>query len=89
MHSERKTGRPQEMRSRVARYRKEPVGFADHQVGCRILTNPFFLPREQWIPAPASWAANIVVGKTYDAQEGDGRLLWEAIISRVPLAGLV
>lgn len=70
----------EEMRGRIARYRRVPQGDrSDFAIGCRILTDPFFLPREQWIPVPASWSRNIVKFKRYSTDEEDGRRLWEAV----------
>lgn len=80
------------MRDRVARYRRESENrLSDYQIGCRLLEQPFFWSREHWVPVPASWAPSIQVGKTFDTAEGDGRLLWDAVQSRlaatVPLTG--
>jgi putative restriction endonuclease len=70
----------QEMRGRIARYRRVPADArSDFTIGSRILTDPFFLPREQWIPVPASWSPNIVTLKTYSTGEEEGRALWEAV----------
>src|SRR5262249_18781460 len=49
----------------------------------RILTQPFFLPEERWIPVPASWAANIVSFKRYSTEELDGLALWNAVQGRM------
>ncbi len=72
-----------EMQARIAHYRRD-AGRAheDFHIGCRILESPFFFPREQWIPVPADWSRNIVVGKTYDTGEAEGMRLWEAIQER-------
>jgi len=51
----------------------------DPQIGCIILNQPFFLPEEQWIDIPADWSKNIVVGKTYDSNNGPGKYLWEKV----------
>ena len=75
----------EEMRARIAKYRR--AGRDDRsnfQIGCRILTDPFFLPREQWIEVPSSWAPNIVTFKTYSTDDEEGRRLWEAV--QTPLA---
>ena len=72
-----------EMRRRIAFYRGVPDDRRqDYAIGCRVLTQPFFLPEDQWIPVPASWSPRIQQGRTYDAEEGDGKLLWEAVIDR-------
>jgi putative restriction endonuclease len=44
-----------------------------------VLAEPFFLPREAWIPVPENWAPNIVQGKTYDTAAADGLALWSAV----------
>ena len=50
----------QEMRIRIARYRKiDSSDRSDFEIGCRILTQPFFFPERDWIPAPSSWSPNI------------------------------
>lgn len=63
---------------RIRRYRRGVAG-PSPTIGCNILTEPFFLPREQWIPAPASWAPNIVQGKTYDTGDKEGAELFDAV----------
>jgi len=46
----------QEMRSRIARYRHlDPADRSDFEIGCRVLTQPFFFEESDWIPVPASW----------------------------------
>ena len=68
-----------EMRSRIARYRREPADpKAEYQIGCRILVQPVFLEDSRWIAVPDSWSSNTVVGKTYDTDSADGRRLWDA-----------
>jgi putative restriction endonuclease len=72
-----------EMRKRIAYYRGQPDNPRnDYMIGCRILTQPFFFPEQQWIPIPATWSPHIQQGRTYDALQGDGRQLWEAVMAR-------
>jgi putative restriction endonuclease len=72
----------QEMRIRLARYRKTAVDpRADYTIGCILLEQPFFLMEEDWIPVPADWSRNIVRGKGYDAQQGEGRRLWDRLVA--------
>jgi putative restriction endonuclease len=79
----------EEMRRRIARYRTETPSYGvDPTIGCRILTSPFFWPREEWLPVPASWSSNIVVGRGYDASELDGAMLWEAVLERSQIGAL-
>jgi putative restriction endonuclease len=70
-----------EMRRRIAFYRgiqDDPRD--DYRIGCRILTQPFFFTEDHWIPVPASWSRHIQQGRKYNADEADGRQLWEAIM---------
>jgi putative restriction endonuclease len=55
----------------------------DPMIGCTVLAEPFFFPREQWIPVPKDWSANIVVGKTYEATSAAGSALWAEIEHRL------
>lgn len=74
-----------EMRSRIARYRRDDALLdpnTDPEIGCRVLTQPFFWPREQWLRVPQSFARNIVTGKRYDTDDAEGRYLWDAIAYR-------
>lgn len=76
-----------EMRARIAKYRRaDPGDRSDFVIGCRILTQPFFLPERSWIPVPASWAPNIVSFKGYSTDEPDGRRLWESVQAAIPAA---
>jgi putative restriction endonuclease len=70
-----------EMRARLARYRRAAVDpLADYSVGCIMLEQPFFLEEQDWIPAPADFARNLVQGKTYDLATGEGKRLWERVL---------
>lgn len=53
------------------------------QLGCTILVEPFFWPRELWIPGPADWSRNIVTGKTYDVHAPSGAALWQQVRTRL------
>jgi putative restriction endonuclease len=66
----------QEMRVRIARYRRAPSPSAadDYQIGCILLESPVFFDRADWIPLP-DWKREIVRGRGYDS-EGDGREIW-------------
>ena len=71
----------EELKKRIRKYRPGDVAI-DPLIGCNILNEPFFLPRESWIPSPPSFALNIVSGKSYLAESEEGAALW----SRVALA---
>ena len=74
----------QEMRARIAKYRRmDPDDRSDFPIGCRILTQPFFLDEPDWIPVPANWSPNIVSFKTYNTGDAEGLALWEAVNDRL------
>ncbi|MGD0236530.1 MAG: HNH endonuclease [Syntrophorhabdales bacterium] len=56
----------------------------DPEIGCIILNQPFFIPREHWIPAPGDWKPAIQTGKTYDDKETCGKRLWESVAPWIP-----
>ena len=73
-----------EMRARIGRYRKtNPADRSDFEIGCRILTQPFFFEEHDWVPVPTSWSPNIVSFKTYNTGDDEGLNLWEAINERL------
>ena len=79
----------QEMRARIAKYRhSDSSDRSDFEVGCRILTQPFFFEEANWVPVPASWSPNIVSFKTYNTGDAEGLALWEAISDRRSANGL-
>jgi putative restriction endonuclease len=55
----------------------------DPKIGCIILTAPFFLSRENWIPTPEDFKSSIVQGKTYDEATETGRSLFAQLEAAV------
>lgn len=69
-----------ELNERIYKYKKtnrllEP----DPQIGCIILSKPFFFDEEDWIPVPGNWNKSIVQGKTYDTSDYFGKLLYNQV----------
>ena len=64
----------------IRRYR-EPRGTIqpDPNIGCIVLTEPFFFGEADWIPVPEDWHPSIVQGKTYDTEEPSGAALWDKV----------
>ncbi len=78
------------MRARVLHYldRNSPAGTArrpnmDPVIGCRTILEPVFLPPDLWVNRPKDWAPNIVSGKVYDLEVGEGRRIWQECLDRV------
>lgn len=78
-----KNGAPtfEEMWDRIGRYAKRP-GDPAHRIGCIMVADPIFLPREQWIAQPRDWKPNIVSGAGIDLARGEGLRIWEACLAR-------
>jgi putative restriction endonuclease len=69
-----------DMRERIKKLRhNRNLQDEDYNIGCIILEQPFFFERDLWIPSPADWKPNIVQGKTYDLQQGHGKVLFETL----------
>ncbi|MDA0244591.1 MAG: HNH endonuclease [Chloroflexi bacterium] len=49
------------------------------EIGCIILSNPFFFPEHLWVPQPTNWSSNIVTGKTYNTANNYEAEYWEKI----------
>ena len=74
------------MRQTIVALRRDtsPLGAReDPVIGCRILTEPFFWPRDMWIPVPESFSRNIVVGKGYTTDTPEGLRLWDDVSARL------
>ena len=80
-----KNGAPslESLRTLITKFRSTKPPEHDPVIGCTILTDPFFLRREDWIPAPSNWAASIVQGKSYDSGESVGQEVWMAVHERL------
>lgn len=51
----------------------------DPQIGCIVLTSPFFFKCSDWIPVTEDWKPNIVQGKSYDTNDFVGRRLLQQV----------
>lgn len=79
-----------ELRARIARYKGvvDPADRSDFEIGCRILTQPFFWEEADWVPVPASWSKNTVAFKTYSTADADGLELWNTVNERLKRTSL-
>jgi putative restriction endonuclease len=53
------------------------------EIGCTVLANSFFLQHEDWIAIPSGFASNIVRGKFFESDSGDGAAIWAALEARL------
>lgn len=77
------TGSLTELKKLIAKNAKHEVT-DDTRIGCIILDEPFFLPRNLWVTAPEDWAAQIVAGKFYETTSAIGSRLWRDVQARLP-----
>ena len=74
-----------EMRARISQYRQTDLDSrSDFEIGCRILTQPFFLEEPEWIDVPSDWGQNTVRFKTYTTSDRTGAILWELASRHLP-----
>ncbi len=69
----------QEMEARLntIRVQNDIRGSGDlKQIGCIILADAVFFPREMWIPQPTDWGRQNMRYKGYDLTEGEGLRIW-------------
>lgn len=55
---------------------------SDPEIGCTILTAPYFWPKEYWISDPIGWTRNVVRGRYYDTGNAEGASLWASVQER-------
>ncbi|MBI2214644.1 MAG: hypothetical protein HYU52_13445 [Acidobacteria bacterium] len=55
---------------------------ADHPVGCILLGEPLFFDERDWIAMPADFVPRVGQGKSYRVEQGEGRELFDACLSR-------
>lgn len=72
-----------EMCSLIEQYRGQTPSTEDYQIGCIILTQPFFLREDEWIPLPQNWKLGIRQGKSYDTTKKYGEKLWKEVQLRL------
>lgn len=57
------------------------------EIGCNVITQPFFFERQDWIPVP-NWPRSVMQGKTYDTETEDGAWLWNEVQQRLQVQAL-
>ncbi len=78
-----------ELNERVRKYKKtDRLSDPDPQIGCVILTMPFFFEQSMWIPVPRNWQRSIVQGKMYDSFDDYGSKLYRDVQDALNNAGI-
>lgn len=55
----------------------------DPEIGCTVLSEPFFWPKDLWIPEPVGFAGSIVRGRYYETTSPDEAQLWNQVQERL------
>ena len=54
----------------------------DYEVGCIMISQPVFFPRDDWVADHADWHPRIQGGKTIEVSSGDGRRVLAECLER-------
>lgn len=73
----------EEFCERLQKYRGRNGIDGSYQVGCSILTEPFWFDQKDWIPVP-EWSNSIVSGKRFYTDTEVGAKLYQDVIDRIP-----
>lgn len=80
----------QELNDRVIKYKSNKIMTDNnHNIGCIILTEPFFFKKEDWIPVPADWKKGIQTGKTYSTDTFIGQRLYQQVNEKLQRQKLI
>jgi len=75
----------------IARYKKldsAPDQSDNAIIGCIVLTAPFFLPRNRWIPIPSEYEVNSPQGQRFDDSSKVGAMLIDGVRDALRVPGL-
>jgi putative restriction endonuclease len=67
------------MRQRIGRIR-DRIGYkgpAAEEIGCVLIVQPVFFPRELWVRPPRDWPVRTQAEKKYDLTVGEGERVWD------------
>ena len=73
-----------ELRARLHRIREGASIEADPQgrIGCSLIAEAVFFPRDQWVAAPADWKPRTQTGTSVDLTTGEALRVWNECLAR-------
>ena len=78
-----------ELNNRIYKYKKtNRISDHDPNIGCIILSMPFYFDEKDWIPVPQDWNRNIVQGKTYAIESMTGLALFKQVQEKLGLESI-
>lgn len=79
----------EEVRQRTGRLRRvTPRPWEDFTIGCIIIVEPFFWPRELWIRDIPGWHPNIQRGRSYNMATEEGKELWNRVRANLQVSAI-
>jgi len=77
-----------ELRTRLHKIREGASIDADPQgrIGCSLIAEARFFPRNQWVTAPSDWKPRTQTGASIDLTVGEGLRVWSDCLTRFPQA---
>jgi hypothetical protein len=75
-----------ELRSRLTTIREGARIEEDVQgrIGCALIGESRFFPRDQWVAAPRNWKPRTQSGERYDLSTGEGERVWRECLRQGP-----
>jgi|ERR1051325_8750331 putative restriction endonuclease len=67
---------------RISHYRGESAD-SQSEIGCIVLTSPFFFDEDEWLPVPKEWIPVFGPGQGYRTNEHIAGKVWEELLSRL------
>jgi putative restriction endonuclease len=58
---------------------------AGGRIGCCLIAEARFFPKEAWVRPPSDWSPRTQTGATYDLSAGEGRRVWQECLAAAAL----
>lgn len=74
------------MRQRIVHYRRDDALLdprVDQVIGCRVLSQPAFWPKDLWLPVPTTFSPYTQQGRGYSTDTEEGRAICSAVVERI------
>jgi putative restriction endonuclease len=64
-------------------HHRDPGTSVEHDIGCIVLSSPFFFDEKDWLPVPKEWDRIFGPGQSYSTEDRTARKLWEDLQARL------
>jgi HNH endonuclease len=69
------------IRGRIGYVASGPIS----SIGCILLVQPVFFPRDAWVAQPSDWRDRTVSSSSYDLTTGEGKRIWDQCLERAQM----